>query len=198
MGPFLIYTGFILLLPLLVSSPKTTVILLDNNQTQNGVVVTTEGGEVELNAPHTQTVLTSQHDRPGTVLNVEESLIREHYGELLEALPLKPVHLQFYFEEGRSELTPESQSQTQALVELIQKREPCIVDIVGHTDREGSDEANYLLGLRRAEMLQEFLRRQQVRIKEVSVQSYGENDLLVPTADGMPEPRNRRVEVIVR
>jgi len=198
MGPFFIYTGIILLLPLLVSSPKTTIVLLDNNQSQNGVTVTTEGGTIDLDTPNTQTVLTTQNDKPGAVSNVEASQIHERYGKLLESLPLKPAHLQFYFEEGKTELTSESQSQTESLVQLIQNREPCIVDIIGHTDTEGSDETNYELGLKRAEMLKAFLDSRQVKMKEVSVQSYGENDLLVPTADGISEPRNRRVEVIVR
>jgi outer membrane protein OmpA-like peptidoglycan-associated protein len=32
----------------------------------------------------------------------------------------------------------------------------------------------------------------------LEIKSHGEEDLLVPTADGVSEPRNRRVEVTVR
>jgi OOP family OmpA-OmpF porin len=32
----------------------------------------------------------------------------------------------------------------------------------------------------------------------LDVTSHGKDDLLVPTGDGVPEPRNRRVEVTIR
>jgi outer membrane protein OmpA-like peptidoglycan-associated protein len=32
----------------------------------------------------------------------------------------------------------------------------------------------------------------------IEIVSHGEADLLVPTADDVPEPRNRRVEITVR
>ncbi|MBN2870224.1 MAG: OmpA family protein, partial [Campylobacterales bacterium] len=115
-----------------------------------------------------------------------------------EALPLSPVSVLFYFEEGTASLTPESQAQTASLVELIQSREPCVVDIIGHTDTQGNAEGNDRLGLERAQMVKSFLEERQIQMKEVSVTSHGEGDLLVPTGDGVDEPRNRRVEVIVR
>jgi len=35
-------------------------------------------------------------------------------------------------------------------------------------------------------------------VEQISVDYQGEGDPLIPTADGVAEPRNRRVEVIVR
>jgi OOP family OmpA-OmpF porin len=32
----------------------------------------------------------------------------------------------------------------------------------------------------------------------VTVESYGERAPIVPTADGVSEPRNRRVEIVIR
>jgi flagellar motor protein MotB len=35
-------------------------------------------------------------------------------------------------------------------------------------------------------------------MKKISTHGYGEGDLLVPTADNVPEARNRRVEIMIR
>lgn len=198
MTPFFIYAGIILALPFIFSHPKTTVTLLDNHHSRNGVVVTTQGGSTSLDTPYTQTTLAASEVKPEAASSVDEAAIRQKYAQTLDALPLLPVSFLFYFEEGTVQLTPESKGQTAALIDLIKTREPCIVDIIGHTDTEGSAEANYDLALKRAEMVKSFLNEQRVEMKEVYVASYGENDPLVPTGDGVAEPRNRRVEVTVR
>lgn len=195
---FYIYAGVILALPFIVSHPKSTVILLDNNRTSNGVVVTTQGGITSLDAPYTQTKLTAPDIKPEAASRVDENTVLKKYAQTLNALPEIPVTLLFYFEEGTAQLTPESKAQTTALVDLITTREPCVVDIIGHTDTQGSAEVNYKLALERAQMVKFFLDELKVEIKEVSVKSYGESDLLIQTDDGVAEPRNRRVEVTVR
>lgn len=198
MTPFLIYAGVLLALPFILSHPKSTVTLLDNNTTHNGITVTTEAGTANLDTPYTQTSITAPDVKPETVKRVDEAEIRKKYAQTLDALPLLPVTLLFYFEEGSVQLTSESKAQTAALIDLIKAREPCIIDIIGHTDTEGTAEANDDLALKRAQMVKSFLAEQNVEMKEVSVASYGEGDLLIPTGDGVAEPRNRRVEVSVR
>ncbi len=198
MVPFFIYTGIILTLPFIFSSPETTVVLLDNNKSTNSIIVTTQGGSVTLDQPYTQTTLSSPDASPHSPSAVDEAHVREKYGRTIEALPLVPVSVLFYFEEGTARLTPESAAQSASLVELIRSREPCVVDIIGHTDTQGNAEGNDRLGLERARMVKSFLEERRVEMKEVSVTSHGEGDLLVPTGDGIDEPRNRRVEVIVR
>ena len=198
MGPFFIYTGIILTLPLFFSEPESRVVLLEGSRENSSVIVTTESGSVSLETPYTQTSVVSPNEPPSAPRRVEKSDIDARYASTLEALPELPVSFLFYFEEGTARLSAQSTARTAELVELIRKREPCAVDIVGHTDTVGSSESNAELGLRRAEEVRVFLLAEKVSMTEVSVSSHGEGDLLVPTADGVDEPRNRRVEVIVR
>lgn len=186
------------MMPFIFSGQKTTVILLDNNKSTNGITVTTQGGSVDIDTPNTQTVLSSQEAKPAPHSSVAVEVIEKKYAEAFKALPPHPVSLTFYFENNSVELTPESKAQTQLLIELIKTREPCIVDIIGHTDTKASVESNDELGLERAKMVKSFLEEQHIQLSEVHVESYGESNLLVPTADGVDEPRNRRVEVLVR
>ncbi len=198
MAPFFIYTGIILMLPFIFSGHKTTVILLDNNNSTNGIIVTTQGGSVDIDTPNNETTLSSPEAKPEPQSSVALDVIEKKYAQALEALPVHPDSLTFYFENDSVELTPESKAQTQSLIDVIKRREPCIVDIIGHTDTKGLRESNYELGLERAKMVKIFLEEEHVQLSEVHVESYGESNPLVPTADGVDEPRNRRVEVLVR
>jgi outer membrane protein OmpA-like peptidoglycan-associated protein len=72
------------------------------------------------------------------------------------------------------------------------------VSIVGHTDTTGTRDYNFRLGLRRAERVRGRLQAVGAAPTELTVESHGEDNPLVPTGDGVSEPRNRRVEVTVR
>jgi OmpA family len=67
----------------------------------------------------------------------------------------------------------------------------------GHTDTSGSATYNLELSLRRAEIVANELVRQGVPPTDITTVGQGEEDLLVPTADGVREPRNRRVQIVV-
>jgi hypothetical protein len=71
------------------------------------------------------------------------------------------------------------------------------VAVIGHTDTAGSADYNLDLSLRRAEIVANELIRQGVPATDITTLGRGEEDLLVATADGVSEPRNRRVEILV-
>ena len=70
--------------------------------------------------------------------------------------------------------------------------------IVGHTDRVGTDEYNDALALRRAETVRAVLIRRGLVAENITTSGRGKRELLVPTAEGVAEAKNRRVEIIVR
>jgi outer membrane protein OmpA-like peptidoglycan-associated protein len=72
------------------------------------------------------------------------------------------------------------------------------IEVSGHADRSGSDAYNQALSLRRAEAVAAELTRRGVPRTEMVIQAFGESRPLVPTADGVREPQNRRVEIIVK
>jgi hypothetical protein len=71
------------------------------------------------------------------------------------------------------------------------------VVVTGHTDTVGSAAYNLALSERRAAMVADELIRRGVPAADIVTVGRGEEDLLVPTADGVNEPRNRRVEILV-
>jgi OmpA-OmpF porin, OOP family len=67
----------------------------------------------------------------------------------------------------------------------------------GHTDTSGPEAYNIALSLRCANAVRNALVREGVPAAAITVIGCGEQGLLVPTADGVGEPQNRRVEIVV-
>ena len=72
------------------------------------------------------------------------------------------------------------------------------IEVNGYTDRSGSDQYNQGLSTRRANAVAAELVRRGVPRNEIVTRGFGEANPLVPTADGVREPQNRRVEIILK
>ena len=72
------------------------------------------------------------------------------------------------------------------------------IEVNGYTDRSGTVQYNQGLSVRRANAVAAELVRLGVPRNEIVTRGFGESNPLVPTADGVREPQNRRVEIILR
>ena len=72
------------------------------------------------------------------------------------------------------------------------------IEVNGYADRSGPAQFNEVLSLRRAEAVAAELLRRGVPRNEIVTRGFGEANPLVPTADGVREPQNRRVEIILK
>jgi len=72
------------------------------------------------------------------------------------------------------------------------------IEVSGHADRSGSPQYNQRLSQRRADAVAAELERQGVPRNAMVIQAFGESRPLVPTADGVREPQNRRVEIVLQ
>jgi OmpA-OmpF porin, OOP family len=72
------------------------------------------------------------------------------------------------------------------------------IEVSGHADRSGTPQYNQALSMRRAEAVAAELARRGVPRNEMAIQAFGESRPLVPTADNVREPQNRRVEIVLR
>jgi outer membrane protein OmpA-like peptidoglycan-associated protein len=70
--------------------------------------------------------------------------------------------------------------------------------VTGHADRAGPDSYNMALSMRRADAVKAVLVREGVPANQIAVVARGESQPLVPTADGVREPQNRRVEIVLQ
>ena len=70
------------------------------------------------------------------------------------------------------------------------------ISVTGHTDTVGSEAYNLRLSRRRAESVAAQLEKDGIPASEIAIAAKGKHDLLVPTADGVREPQNRRVTIV--
>jgi OOP family OmpA-OmpF porin len=84
-----------------------------------------------------------------------------------------------------------------AAVEMAERLGIVDFSVTGHADRSGPEEYNLALSLRRANVVRDALVARGVKASGISVAGRGEAEPAVATADGVREPANRRVEIIL-
>ena len=160
-------------------------------------VSTPLGVSVELKDKRTATrVVIGQP--PSVVFRFSEDQVQQLFGDALAALPPAPRHFLLYFANGSNQLTPESEKLLPAILLFVKNRAVPDVTVVGHTDTTGAAQDNVEFGRNRATAIRDRLVAAGLDSSIVSLASHGEADLLVPTPDDTPEPKNRRVDVSVR
>ncbi len=69
--------------------------------------------------------------------------------------------------------------------------------VIGHTDRSGADSYNDKLSAKRADQATLAIMDLGIDPNKIQWRSLGETQPAMPTSDGMAEPANRRVEIVV-
>jgi outer membrane protein OmpA-like peptidoglycan-associated protein len=179
--------------------PQNVFILLPDADGRVGkITVSNAGGSQTLDAPGQATAVQDAQSAPTTPAVLETAEVEALVGVALGAQPTAPVHFILYFEADSTNLTPASQADRSRIAEAIRERSSVDTSVVGHTDTRGDEKRNYELGLRRAQAVSALLAAAGVDPGMLDITSHGKTNLLVPTADNVAEPRNRRVEVTVR
>lgn len=183
---------------LIACGPKTVVVLLPESDGSVGqVMVITQESTKTLDQPYESAhVGAGDTVRSGGVLDANQ--IQKTFGEALESQPLPPVVFTLYFKNGGTKLTKVSSALIPDILESITQRRSSDISLVGHTDRVGSADRNRILSMDRASYVAEVLTVSGVDLSLIDVSFHGESNPLIPTEDEVAEPKNRRVEVIVR
>jgi outer membrane protein OmpA-like peptidoglycan-associated protein len=103
-----------------------------------------------------------------------------------------------FFDWDRSDLSAQAQQTLQQVAAAYKQRGSARVVATGHADKSGPDNYNMALSLRRANTVKNALVRDGVPAAAISVVGKGESQPLVQTADGVREPQNRRVEIVIQ
>jgi len=178
---------------------KDTVVLVqDADGTVGRLTVSTRGGTKTLTAASTMVEVTGVENSPSDPRAIDQSQIDSLFADSLKALPLESVSFLLYFLHGSTKLTAESKSSLPEILSLVNKRDFYEISIIGHTDTLGSDEYNMRLSSARAEAVRDVLLSHGIPRGRMELRYHGKRDPLVPTGDNVREPRNRRVEVVVK
>nr|CBA28654.1 hypothetical protein Csp_A08220 [Curvibacter putative symbiont of Hydra magnipapillata] len=178
-------------------APLSRVTLLPQDDGRaTAVQVQSAAGVVDLTQPYQTAALQRDGRLEAQLSNAEE--VSKRHGAVL-ALPfLPPVRFTLQFEPGTSTLTPDSQNQLPGILEQATARAGGDIQVVGHTDRTGSPQANDTLSLQRAQAVRNLLIQRGFEPALVEAIGRGEREPVVPTEANVNEPRNRRAEIIIR
>jgi outer membrane protein OmpA-like peptidoglycan-associated protein len=183
---------------LLAGCPRQALFVVLPNAEGGGVgAITVEDGKTAtiLDQPYA-----TAESRAGSTAPTAENQgnISVIFRRAIAAQPILPHHFRLYFILGSPELTPESKIAYRAVFDDTKQRPVYEIEVIGFTDTLGDLTYNQALSLRRAAAIRDTLVRDGLDRQAISIAGRGEHDLLVPTADQTPEPRNRRVEITVR
>jgi len=112
--------------------------------------------------------------------------------------PAAAANFIVYFDFNSDKLNPAALKVVDDAVAEFKKRGRASVTLAGHTDKSGSSAYNQRLSKRRADAVLSAMVARGVPANVVTEQAFGEDRPAVPTADGVKEARNRRVEINLR
>jgi outer membrane protein OmpA-like peptidoglycan-associated protein len=177
------------------SKPADEVTLLPgpDGRPSGVVVVEREGGRHVLEQSYA-----SSRSGEAQVARSSAAEVRAKFGRVLDGLPARPATFLLYFVSGRDELTEDSRAELPKILEELKRRPVPDVVVIAHTDTVGDHESNDRLSAQRAERVKAYLVEIGIPASRIETRGRGEREPLLPTADNVDEPRNRRVEISVR
>ncbi len=103
-----------------------------------------------------------------------------------------------FFDWDRADLTDRARQIIAEAAQATTRTQVTRIMVNGYTDTSGTARYNQGLSVRRAQNVAAELVRQGVPRDAISTQGFGETNPLVSTGDGVREPQNRRVQIILQ
>ena len=198
-GPSVLLFFFALNLALAGCVKQTTVVLLPDPSGKVGKVnVASDGGSIDITHARETTIVKDRQSAPSTPEIISDAAIMRDFSEALNILPQQPVHFILYFLRDSNRLTDASEKIIPEILTAAEKRGSKNISVIGHTDTAGNPVYNMHLSMKRAQFIANTLTKKGINAVDIKTTSHGENNPLIQTKDNVHEPKNRRVEVVVR
>ncbi|MFH0781222.1 MAG: OmpA family protein [Pseudomonadota bacterium] len=181
------------------SAKESFIVLTPSNDGSVGALkIATDKGTEILDEKGMAIFIDDHNSTPSAPVPISKEESQLIFQDALRVHPLVPESFILYFQFNSNELTTESKKLIGDILVAIKKRQSRDISVIGHTDRTGNDDYNRNLSLQRAKMVYDILNAENIKKEDMTIIYHGEGNPLIPTADNIAEPRNRRVEVMVR
>ncbi len=182
--------------PAFEAAHDRVTILPEEDGSIGGVVVRSGGAIIVLDQPYASALVEGEGRATKSTYDVQGA--QQDFAEVLAALPGRPSKFMLYFFEGNDEPIPQSDEEIARMIAHLGARTIPEILVIGHTDAVGGMQYNDKLSLQRAERVRALLIERGVPEESIRIEGRGKREPIVPTPDGMQEPKNRRVEINVR
>lgn len=118
--------------------------------------------------------------------------------EVVKASPVVPADYLVFFDWDKTDITKEARKIISDAATAAGITKPITILVTGHTDTSGSPAYNQKLSERRAAAVKAELVLRGVNPALINTVGRGESELLVPTAQGVREPSNRRAQIVLK
>jgi len=112
------------------------------------------------------------------------------------AAMMSPNRYLVFFDFNKSDLTLDGEELVSTAVANAKKGDVSNITVIGHTDTAGPAAYNLKLSARRADSVKTAMVSEGIAEGSIATEAVGEADLLIQTPDGVPEPQNRRAEIL--
>ncbi|HEX5958384.1 MAG TPA: OmpA family protein, partial [Hyphomicrobiaceae bacterium] len=109
----------------------------------------------------------------------------------------QPAQFVVLFPLGSATLDAQGLTTVRQAASEFQRTGSAQISVRGHADRSGDADFNQALSERREQAVADELVRLGVPADAIMGQAFGESQPAVPTADGVREAQNRRVDIII-
>lgn len=179
------------------AGPKERYVLLPQaDGSSSSIVVTTSSGATPLATPYAS--LETAGGKAGKTQTLSAAEVEARYAPVMQNLPLRPRTYVLQFELGRDRMTAASRKFLEQAIEEFKQFPAGEFLVIGHADDIGNDAFNDTLSVRRARLVERELIRAKVDLISIEVFGKGAREPRFPAKKGVPEPRNRYVEIKLR
>jgi outer membrane protein OmpA-like peptidoglycan-associated protein len=123
----------------------------------------------------------------------------KRYGKSRYTIKYRPAEVftldNVYFDVNKAKLRADSYKELNELVNYLERKKHIRIEIAGHTDNVGSEEANQKLSQQRAESVKQYLVSKGIDAGRIEAKGYGESKPVADNNSKEGKQKNRRTEV---
>jgi len=172
---------------------KTIILLADNKKSKNAITVSTKEKSIIIDKVNDYAFIKSENDKPRVRKSMPNTKLKAIFSDVLQSSDVTKFILYFNSRDFVNE-----DAKLVQIINFLATKEDAYIQIIGHTDSKGSAGYNAKLARKRAEMMAKKIKESGAKYLYMQVDSYGEYNLAIKTADGVSESKNRRVEILIR
>ncbi len=180
---------------LLSGCAATRVTLLPDHSGHVGAV-TVSNAQGRQRIDQAFSTVSVESSAPGVPRAEDRQAFEKSHRALIDAQPTPPRSFVLNFLFDSMQLTPASRKMLPEVLQVVRERSPTEITVFGYADSAGTAAYNLTLSAERARAVARMLKQIDPKMP-MEVQYFGDKVPLVPSPRGVPEPRNRRAEIVI-